>query len=224
MQITVRYFAVVRERVGKETETLSVADGATVAEAMATLEASYPAIASLATVLRAAVNQEMVTGEHVLAPGDELALIPPVAGGSGDPPSARARVIAEPLSLDRVIAAVRGNFAGGVVTFAGAVREETEGRQVLRLEYEAYVEMAERVLSRLCDEIEGEIPGARLAVEHRVGMLAIGDLAVVIAAAAPHRAEAFAAARALIDRLKKQAPIWKKEWFADGAAWVQCCP
>lgn len=223
ISVTVRYFAVVRERLGKELETIALEEGATVSDAMELLAARYPALAALGNVVRAAVNQEMSPGSHILGDGDELALIPPVAGGA-DERAPHARVIAEPLSLDRVIAAVHGTFAGAVATFAGAVREQTHGRQVIQLEYEAYVEMAERVLSRLCTEIETEIEGVRVAVEHRVGTLALGELAVVVAAASPHRAEAFTAARALIDRLKQTAPIWKKEVFADGAEWVQCCP
>ena len=108
---------------------------------------------------------------------------------------------------------VVGPGAGAVVVFCGVTRE------VERLEYEAYGEMADRVMARLCDEIEREIAGARLAVEHASGTLAVGELAIVIAAAAPHRAEAFAACRHAIDTLKARVPIWKKEFYADGAVW-----
>ena len=113
---------------------------------------------------------------------------------------------------------------GGIVTFTGMVRRHSRGVAVDHLEYEAYGPMAVREMTRLCDEIEAEIAGARLAVEHRVGTLQIGDLAVVIAAAAPHRAEAFAACRAMIDRLKDRVPIWKKEFGDDGSEWVGLGP
>jgi molybdopterin synthase catalytic subunit len=111
-----------------------------------------------------------------------------------------------------------------VVTFTGVVRAQNRGLAVERLEYEAYTEMAEQVMRALCDEIEAELPGARLAVEHRVGTLGVGDVAVVIAAAAPHRAEAFTACRAMIDRLKDRVPIWKKEITPDGATWIGLGP
>jgi molybdopterin synthase catalytic subunit len=113
---------------------------------------------------------------------------------------------------------------GGVVTFTGVVRRVSRGVQVERLEYEAYPEMAEKVMTELCSEIESEIPGCSLAVEHRVGDLSVGEVAVVIAAAAPHRAEAFAACRAMIDRLKERVPIWKKEISPDGAEWIGLGP
>jgi molybdopterin synthase catalytic subunit len=113
---------------------------------------------------------------------------------------------------------------GGIVTFTGMVRRHSRGIVVERLEYEAYAPMAVREMTRLCDEIEAEIAGTKLALEHRVGRLEIGDLAVVIAAAAPHRAEAFTACRAMIDRLKDRVPIWKKEIGEDGAEWVGLGP
>src|SRR5690606_15780619 len=127
-------------------------------------------------------------------------------------------------SLDRCVAAVQDRDMGGVVTFTGVVRRHNRGLEVERLEYEAYTEMAEKVMRALCDEIEAELPGCRLAVEHRVGSLGVGDVAVVIAAAAPHRAEAFAACRAMIDRLKERVPIWKKETTPDGSAWIGLGP
>ena len=129
-----------------------------------------------------------------------------------------------PLSLDRVVGAVTDSGMGGVVTFTGIVRRHSRGTTVEKLEYSAYDAMAIREMTRLCDEIEAEIAGTRIAVEHRVGNLAIGDIAVVIAAAAPHRAEAFAACRAMIDRLKDRVPIWKKEFGEDGAEWVGLGP
>ncbi|HYU14759.1 MAG TPA: molybdopterin converting factor subunit 1 [Candidatus Acidoferrum sp.] len=220
MKIQVRYFAVLRERLRSEGEMLELPDGATVAAALAALAERHEAFRGLRDRCQTAVNQAMVRPGEVLRDGDELALIPPVAGG-GD---RLARLVDQPLSLDRVVAAVSSPDAGGVVTFTGVVRRQSGGRAVERLEYEAYREMAEKVIGRLCDEIESEIAGARVAVEHRTGKLAVGDVAVVIAASAPHRAEAFAACRALIDRLKERVPIWKKEIGPDGAEWVGLGP
>ena len=134
------------------------------------------------------------------------------------------QLLATALSVDRCIAAVGGAGMGGIVTFTGMVRRHSHGALIDHLEYEAYGTMAVREMTRLCDEIEAEIAGTRLAVEHRVGRLGIGDIAVVIAAAAPHRAEAFTACRAMIDRLKQRVPIWKKEVGDDGAEWVGLGP
>ena len=220
MQIQVLYFAVFRERLGRDGETLELADGATAGAAIDALAATHPAIAKLRGRFRIAVNQDFVGDDHVLAAGDELALIPPVAGGA----DRHVALLADALSLDRCLAAVSGPGMGGVVTFTGMVRLHSRGVTIDHLEYEAYPPMALREMTRLCDEIEAELPGTRLAVEHRVGRLAIGDLAVVIAAAAPHRAEAFTACRAMIDRLKDRVPIWKKEVGDDGAEWVGLGP
>lgn len=134
-----------------------------------------------------------------------------------------------PLSVDEVVAAVSHGGAGAVVTFLGAVRDENEGRAVTRLDYSAYVPMAIKEMQRIAEELEAELPGVRLAVVHRVGQLGVGELAVVCAASAPHRGEAFKACRALIDRVKARVPIWKREWGPEGAAWVgwedaRCAP
>ena len=221
MKVDVLYFAVFRERLGIEGEPLQVDDGATVAIALAALEQRHAIVKALRGRYRVAVNQAMVGDEHVLADGDELVLIPPVAGGDH---GRHVVLTAEPLSLDRCLAAVTGPEVGGVCTFTGLVRRHSRGVTIERLDYEAYGAMAVKVMTELCDEIEGEVVGARLAVEHRVGALAIGDAAVVIAAGAPHRAEAFAACRALIDRLKERVPIWKKELGTDGEVWVGLGP
>ncbi|HET9626185.1 MAG TPA: molybdopterin converting factor subunit 1 [Kofleriaceae bacterium] len=221
MRIRVLYFAVFREKLGRDEEPLEVADGATVNDAIAVLAARHAPIAKLRGRFRVAVNQDFTTDDHALADGDELALIPPVAGGS-EP--RHVQLLATPLSLDRCVAAVSGAGMGGIVTFTGMVRRHSRGTTVDHLEYEAYGTMAVREMTRLCDEIEAEIAGVRLAVEHRTGRLEIGELAVVIAAAAPHRAEAFTACRAMIDRLKERVPIWKKEIGDDGAEWIGLGP
>jgi molybdopterin synthase catalytic subunit len=127
------------------------------------------------------------------------------------------------LDLGPVVGAVVGIDRGGLVTFTGLVRRKGRIPDVVRLEYEAYRTMAEKVLEQIADEIEREIGGARVAIHHRVGSLAVGEAAVVVAAAAPHRAEAFTACRAAIDRLKQRAPIWKKEIGESGAAWIEDC-
>lgn len=132
----------------------------------------------------------------------------------------KAVVREEPLSVDEALASVRRPGAGGLAVFVGIVRDESDGRAVTRLEYSAYASMATREMERIADEIEREMPDVRVAAMHRTGSLDVGDAAVVCAASAPHRAEAFRACRALIDRIKARAPIWKREIGPDGAAWV----
>ena len=221
MQIRVLYFAVFRERLDREEEVLELPAAATVAVAVAALANRHPLIAQLRDRFRIAVNQDFVASDaHVLADRDELALIPPVAGGV----DRHVLLTSEALSLDRCVAAVRTREMGGIVTFTGTVRIENHGATIDHLNYEAYGPMAIREMTRICTEVEAEIAGVRVAVEHRIGTLAIGDLAVVIAAAAPHRAEAFAACRAVIDRLKQSVPIWKKEFGTAGEEWIGLGP
>jgi molybdopterin synthase catalytic subunit len=227
MKIQVRYFAVFRERLGRDEDTLELPQGATVAAAIAALGTRHPVIADLSGRFQTAVNQSMEPRDTVLCDGDELALIPPVAGGTSERhavPERHAVIVDQPPSIDRCAARVMSADMGGLVTFTGVVRRQNQGHQVERLEYEAYRDMAEKVMRELCEEIEAEIAGCRLAVEHRVGALVVGDIAVVIAAAAPHRAEAFAACRAMIDRLKERVPIWKKEISPEGAEWIGLGP
>lgn len=217
MQIAVLYFAVFRERIGKTAEELSLPESSTVGDAIAALATKHKPIADLAGRYRIAVNREFVDVGHVLAEGDELVFIPPVAGGSSD----RHVVVTDrPITLDRCVAAVTDRQRGGVVTFSGHVRAYSHGEPIDYLEYEAYEPMAVQELARLCEAIERECTGARIAVEHRIGRLEVGATAVVIAAAAPHRAEAFAACRAMIDQLKLSVPIWKKEVGTSGQVWV----
>jgi molybdopterin converting factor subunit 1 len=223
MKLDVLYFAVLRERIQLDHETVELAAGATVREARAAIGARHPSVAALLPGVQFAVNRAVAADTQALADGDELALLPPVAGGSA--PGA-IRISARPVTIADAIEAVTGGDEGGgdagaVVTFAGIVRRRGHHLpDVVRLEYEAYREMAEAVLGEIAVEIEREWPGVRVAIHHRTGALAVGETAVVVAAAAEHRAPAFEACRAAIDRLKLRAPIWKKEIGESGEAWV----
>ena len=219
--VTLRYFAAARERAGCSEEKVQVADGAHVRQLLEVLCTLHPALTALLPHLRVAVNHEFIALDAAVPAGAEVALIPPVAGGSG---SQAFLVTDAPLSLDAVVRAVCGPGQGGLVTFSGAVRDATHGKPVVRLEYEAYAPMAEKKFAEIAAEATALWPGARVAIHHRVGVLIPGELAVVIAAATPHRAEAFAACRHAIERLKADVPIWKKEVFADGAVWVGLGP
>lgn len=222
MRVTVLYFAILRERARLEREELELAPGADVAAARAAIAARHPQLEPLLPRVQAAVNRAMAPDGRVLAEGDELALIPPVAGGSGAP---RVAISPYPLALADVVAVVEGPGRGGLVTFSGIVRRDGHAlADVIRLEYEAYPEMALEVLAAIADELERELPGVRVAIHHRVGSLFVGETAVAIAAAAPHRAEAFSACRFAIDRLKERAPIWKKEIGESGEVWLGMGP
>jgi molybdopterin synthase catalytic subunit len=218
MQVVVRLFGSLREASGAKELAVSLAPGASVADLFALLAASQPAFAQLRAKLRVAVNQDVVGFERVLAEGDEVAFLPPVSGGS-EP--RRCWISEQPLDTGAVVQRVLGPDAGGIVTFVGTVRDASRGHAIRHLEYEAYPEMAEREMQKICDEAAAQWPGARVAVAHRVGHLPIGEIAVVVAAAAPHRAEAFAACRYTIDTLKQRVPIWKKEFATGGEYWVE---
>ena len=221
MQIKVLYFAVLRERRGAPSETLELPAGGDVAMALAVIAKQHPQVASLLPRVQVAVNQVIVPATAPLTEGDELALIPPVSGGATS--ALRIAVRDVPLQLSDVVDMVIGPSRGGLVTFCGLVRRHGKIPDVVRLEYEAYKEMAERVLTEIADEIEREARDVRVAIHHRVGALAVGEAAVIVAAAAPHRGPAFEACRAAIDRLKSRAPIWKKEIGESGAEWIEHC-
>lgn len=193
--------------------------GATVRDLRDRLARDHAIFDDLGERLAVSVNFDVSPFETALREGDEVAFLPPVAGGAG-----RACLSDAPIDPEEVVGRVAGPGRGGIVSFSGAVRNEARGREIRHLEYEAYPGMAEREMEKICDEAERRWPGARVAIAHRVGHLEIGELAVVIAAAAPHRAEAFEACRFAIDTLKETVPIWKKEFATDGNYWVDDRP
>jgi molybdopterin synthase catalytic subunit len=219
MQVTVKLFGSLREATGSKELAVRLPEGARLGELTALLAREHPSFAALAARLRAAVNHEVAEDDLALGEGDEVAFLPPVAGGSAGEP--RCTLSAEPLDVGRVVARVVGPDAGGIVTFVGTVRDASRGQAIPHLEYEAYAGMAEREMEKIADAAAAQWPGARVAMAHRTGHLAIGEIAVVIAASAPHRPEAFAACRFAIDTLKQQVPIWKKEVAVDGEYWVE---
>jgi MoaE-MoaD fusion protein len=220
LTVTVRYFAAAREKAQKTQERVTLPDGATVATLMQHLLAATPALKSLERHLRVAVDQEFAPPDLTLTDGVEVALIPPVAGGT----SGLFKVVDRPLLVAEVIDAVSGLTQGGLVSFSGAVRRVSKGKDVAHLEYEAFPPMAEKQMALIAENAQRQWPGVQLAIVHRVGLLEPGALAVVIAASAPHRKEAFLACEYAIDRLKEDVPIWKKETTTDGAVWVGLGP
>ncbi len=215
--LTVLYFASARDAAGVEREEIP-AGPATVAELRRHLLERHPGLARVMPRCRVALDQELAGEGDPVRDGAEVALIPPVSGGAP-----LFRVVDRPLELAEVVAAVSSPGRGGIATFTGAVRAEARGKPVVRLEYEAYRPMAERKLAEIGAALERE-HGAVLAIVHRVGVLEPGEAAVVIAAAAPHRTPAFRACQEAIERLKREAPIWKREVYADGSEWVGLGP
>lgn len=215
MQVTVKLFGAVREATGLKELCVELPAGTRLGDLREQLAREHAIFAELGERLAASINLEVAPFATRLADGDEVAFLPPVAGGSG-----RCLLSETPLDPAAVAARVSGPDAGGLVTFSGAVRDHARGHAIRHLEYEAYPAMAEREMEKICDEAARRWPGARVAIAHRLGHLEIGDLAVVVAAAAPHRAEAFDACRFAIDALKQSVPIWKKEFAEGGAYWV----
>jgi molybdopterin synthase catalytic subunit len=220
VRLTVHFFAAARDRAGRRTQALELPAPATVQDVLDALVAELPQLASLLPHLRVAVDEEFAVPEAPVVDGAEVALIPPVAGGAGG----LARMVEHPLDLAEVVQAVTATTHGGLVTFSGVVREVSKGKRVSRLDYEAYVPMAERKLAAIAAEAQVAWPGLQVAVLHRVGTLLPGELAVVIAVSAPHRKEAFRGCEFVIDRLKRDVPIWKKEYAEDGEVWVGLGP
>ena len=215
MRVIVKLFGAVREAVGEKELSVQLAAGARVADLRGLLAREHAVFARYGSRLAAAVNQETASEHAQLRDGDEVAFLPPVAGGAG-----ACWLSDRPLDASAVVARVAGPGIGGVVTFLGAVRDHARGREIEHLEYEAYAGMAEREMQKIAAEAGERWPGVRLAIAHRTGRLEIGELAVIIAAGAPHRAEAFEACRFAIDTLKQRVPIWKKEFATDGEYWV----
>jgi MoaE-MoaD fusion protein len=211
--VSVRLFASLRERAGRGSLDLELPAGATVAEAISTLgrEPGLDGILDRIDVA-AAINREYARADAVLEAGDELALIPPVSGGA---PEVHARVTAEPLSIERIAGQVVRPGAGAVVTFQGVTRG------VDRLEYEAYEEMALERIRAILAECVATHGLEAAAAEHRIGPVQLSEASVVVSVSAGHRGPAFAGAREAIDRIKAEAPIWKREVEGGESRWVE---
>ncbi len=217
--VTVRFFAAARERTRVGSHVVTLPGPVTVQQVLDEVVRVYPTLLELLPKVRLAVDQEFAKPGDAVPNLAEVAIIPPVAGGQP-----LFAVVDRPLSLQEVVEAVHHEGHGGLVTFTGAVRNHSKGKAVTRLEYEAYVPMAEKKLKEIADEARAQWAGCDVAIVHRVGTLKPGELAVVIAVSTPHRKEAFRACEFVIDRLKEDVPIWKKEFAEDGEVWVGLGP
>jgi molybdopterin synthase catalytic subunit len=196
-------------------------DGGTVETAWKAMVDRHPELARYRPYTLFAVGHDYVEADHRLRQDDELCFFPPVSGGCGAPGSDVYQVVATPLSPDAIAAAVDEPGAGGVVIFSGVVRNQTDGRPVKFLEYEAHTAMAEAKIREIGQAIRARWVGVRrVAILHRIGRLEIGESSVLIAVSAAHRGDAFEACRYAIDTLKRTVPVWKKEHFEDGEVWV----
>jgi molybdopterin synthase catalytic subunit len=206
VRVTVRLFAGLRERAGRSHVELE--NVASVEEVWSRLD-----LGAEPPGLLYAVNREYVERGHQLADGDEVALIPPVSGGS-------FTLVDGPLDVPAVLREVENREAGAVASFVGTVRGHSRGRDVEHLEYEAFEEMAEPMLARLGDELTERHGLCAVAIHHRIGRVEVGEASVVIAVSAPHRSAALDACREAIETLKTTIPLWKKEVYAGGEEWI----
>jgi len=208
VRIVVKLFAGLRERAGTGERELDLPDGSSAADVWGGL-----ALGDEPPGLLLAVNREYAPRERPLAEGDEVALIPPVSGGD-------FRLSEEPLDLAAAVRAVEHEEAGAIATFVGTTRIQSRGRRVLHLDYEAYPDMAERMLEQLAGELRARYDLRGVAIHHRIGRVGIGETSVVIAISAPHRHDALSACRDAIDELKETVPLWKKEVYEGGEEWL----
>lgn len=214
MDVQVRCFALLRELSADRTG-LSLAEGATVEQAWAEMAGRYPSLAPHRPYVRSARNGAYAPWDAALADGDEIAFLPPVSGGG----AVHTAITPEPIDEGAVAAGLAGSGYGAIVSFVGRARDlSDDGRTVLELEYEAYVPMAEQVLQEIAEEAADRWDAA-VGIAHRVGLVPIGEAAVVIVCAAAHRDSAYQASRFAIEAIKERLPIWKLERFADGSEW-----
>ena len=208
VKVRVKLFAALREQAGTRERELELADGAGVGDVWGAL-----GLGAEPRGLVYAVNRSYVERETRLQDGDEVAVIPPVSGGA-------FRLSDEPLSLEEVAREVASDDAGAIATFVGTTRAHSRGREVIRLEYEAYEGMAEAEMERIAGVLRDRHDVIDVAIHHRVGPVEIGETSVVIAVSAAHRAAAFDACREAIDTLKQTVPLWKKELYVGGEEWI----
>jgi molybdopterin converting factor subunit 1 len=244
MRVRVLFFGVLKDLAGKSGETVELREGATVRDLLTHFERQVPQLKDAMAALAVAVNQQYAEPRLELKADDEVGLLPPVSGGSeGEAPLRQAQgklsgqaagpfdsaqgkrrryasIVREPIDTSVVLANIKRGEDGAAVVFEGVVRNQTRGRKTLYLDYEAYEEMARQQMESLAEQALKQFQIRDVALVHRLGRLEIGETSVMIAVASAHRAAAFDACRWLIDTLKRTVPIWKKEYFEDGAVWA----
>ena len=234
MQVKLRYFASLRERLGKSQETRNIPDGATVGAIWDLLTQERPELRELERSIAFAVAQEYVDKNHTLQNNDELAFIPPVSGGvmqkevnvpdalehKKAPPRILSKIAEDPINVQALTDFVADPGAGAMSTFVGTTRNTNEGREVVRLEYECYPGMAEKEMVKIVRDALERWPILKIAMMHRLGRVDIGEASVAIAVSSSHRHAAFEACHYAINTLKETVPIWKKELYEGGQLWI----
>ncbi len=232
MRVRILFFGVLRDLAGKSHDVVELCEGATVGDLLADYSSQIPRMKEAMASLAVAVNQQYAGAGTQLKSEDEVALLPPVSGGSGSG-TRYAAIIRDPIDPQGVLNRIKRGEDGSAVVFEGVVRNQTRGRKTLYLYYEAYEDMALRQMESLAEQALRQFQVREVALVHRLGRLEIGETSVLIVVASAHRAAAFDACRWLIDTLKRTVPIWKREYFEDGAVWadgepfpqeIQCVP
>jgi len=223
MRIRLLFFGILKDLAGRSIDTLELPEGATVRELLAKCESEIPRLKDLLARSAIAVNKDYACAETELKENDEVALLPPVSGGLESATASgngHVRILREVIDTAGVLANVKRGEDGAVVLFEGIVRNQTRGRCTLYLEYEAYEEMAVKEMETLSRNALAQFAIRDVAMVHRLGRLEVGETSVLVVVSSAHRAAAFEACRWLIDTLKRTVPIWKKEYFKDGALWA----
>ena len=220
MQVRVLFFGVLKDLVGQASEAIVLREGATLADVLIHYEGRVPALKMLLPSVALSVNQEYAGPEARLHANDEIALLPPVSGGSPNRANEHVAIVREQIDTQAVLQRTKRPEDGAAVVFEGVVRNHTRGRRAMYLDYEAYEPMALKLMEDLAVQAMGQFGVREVAIVHRLGRLEIGETSVLIIVASAHRAAAFEASRWLIDTLKRTVPIWKKEYFEDGAVWA----
>jgi MoaE-MoaD fusion protein len=226
MQVRILFFGMLKDLLGRSTDLVDLPEHATLGDVVIHYEKLIPKLGELAASIAISINQEFAGPDSKLKEGDEIAFLPPVSGGLKDPESdvyARGRnssIVREKIDTETVLAKLKQPSDGAAVVFEGVVRDNTRGRRTLYLNYEAYEEMALKQMDALAGQALQQFPIRDVSIVHRLGRLEIGETSVLIVVASAHRAAAFDACRWLIDTLKRTVPIWKKEYFEDGAVWA----
>ncbi len=224
MRVRVLFFGRLKDITGCAEDWAELGDAAVLEDLFARYARQFPALAAFRPSLVASVNEEFADWRAPLCAGDEVAFLPPVSGGQAQSIGMAediCEMVHEPIRAAEIIAALKAPADGAVVVFDGVVRDNSAGRETLYLEYEAYETMALKKMRQIGEQTRGKFPIHRVAIVHRLGKLNIGETSVLIAVSSPHRGAAFDACRFAIDTLKRTVPIWKKEFFRDGAVWVE---
>jgi len=227
MQLRILFFGMLKDLAGRGSDLLNLPEHATLGDVFSHYEELIPRLGKLAPSIAISINQEFAEPDSKLKEGDEIAFLPPVSGGLEGFESEKvamdqrhSSIVRKKIDTQAVLDKIKQPADGAAVIFEGVVRDNTRGRRTLYLDYEAYEEMALKQMDSLAEQALQQFPIRDVAMVHRLGRLEIGDTSVLIVVASAHRAAAFDACRWLIDTLKRTVPIWKKEYFEDGAVWA----